>query len=1324
MKRLWQNPKARRWLIRAGIVLTSYALVGFFLLPWILRSQLLRHLPELTRRPAAVREVRFNPFTLALTIRGLSLTETNGQPFASFEEFHANFQLSSLFRLAWTFDTLRLDSPRLEIALGPDGRLNFANILEPAPGSPTPAPPPPDPAAPPAIPRVTVFHLVVTNGAVGFTDASRKSPFRTAYQPIHLNLSRFTTKPDRSSPYAFEAFSDTGRGIRWAGTVTAQPPASSGSLEIDGFQLPKHNPYVEDFTRGRIADGELDIAAGYRFALGTNGTDLTVSNLTVTLSRLRLHAPGSEEPLLSLPSSTVADTSLDLRSRLVRVGRILVSEPSTLVRRRPDGSWNFEDLLPENPPPSTPSTPTPPPPDPSTAPAQTPPWTIEVQDAQLLRGSVRFEDQSVNPPFNAALESITVQVRDFSTAEGREARLDVGLVTDAAETFSLTARGGINPIRSAGTVDLASLHLPRYQPYVQPHFLGRLASGKSEVHLTFTQSLDNNGQLAFNASEGSFGITDLQITDPSGDRTHLRLPAFAITGASASLLDKTARIASIQLSNTVVAARREADGSLDVLRLLPGPATNPPSAVTPETTTAPNHASAPDAPPAAGWSFALDELAFLQGRILAEDHALPRPGQLEIGPLDLTVRGARFPSNAPVTVELTTAINQSASAHLTATVLPGTPSADAELQLNSLQLAGFEPWLQSHLNLALPTGAFHAHLRASYGAPDQKLKLTGSLGITNLVAVETVSSNELVRWSEWAVDDIDAGVDPMRVKVGRIRWADLAASVVLNTNGQPNVLAVLPTPPNPNPNITATTATPAAPDPEPAPDTPPSPETASPDTPTTDATTTADATTTPAPAPASDPRPAGTPVPFPVEVGEVRLERTALHFEDRSLPTPCVFDLKQLDAVVEGISSDPAHPARVTVSGLLDDGAPFGLHGTIHPLAASPSLDLTLTNRNFQLTPFSPYMEKFAGYPINRGRLSLDLQYFLQDNALGATNKVRLDQFTLGARTDSPDATQLPVKLAISLLKDVNGVIDLDVPVKGRLDDPQFRIGPIVSQIIGNLITKIASSPFKLLGSLVGGGGDELSFIEFVPGTLVPAAGETNKLAKLVEALDKRPALSLEIQGSTDPAADRDALAVRKVRQEILARHSEELAVIAGASAAPETTPPTLDPADRERLLRAAVVQAGLTNLTEALQDIQARRAAAATNAAAATAAERARRGPGPWQLITGIFRPSQERAALRQARRAAKADEALLEQNPALAQLGADDMESLLASKTDVPPDALAQLAQDRAKAVQELLLAPGRIDADRLLLARPRPTSTNAPPAAGSARVTLTLD
>lgn len=1250
-----------------------YLLVGFFLVPALVKWQLQKQLPVATHRRAAVRQVKCNPLALSLTIRGLALTETNGQPFVSFEEFYGNFQLSSLFRWAWTFDEISLREPRVNLVLNPDGRFNFANLLE----SPTNAPPP-KPETKRALPGLLVFNLMLTNGHVAFADLSRHTPFRTVYEPINLTLQRFTTKADRHSPYSFRASGDGGRSIAWAGTITAQPLASTGTLQVIGAQLPKHAPYLEGFTRARLTEGTLDVAGRYAFAQGTNGTDLIASDVELTLHRLEIRDSDTNDVVLAIPSLQVRNAGFDLRARQARVGSLAVSDPASLVRRRPDGSINLLALLvPRATPPRETAPDTAPP---SPAPAG-PPWVFALDEANLRGGAVQVEDATVPGPFRSVLKPVTVHVQHFSTATNAETALQVAVTTEAGESVNLASSCSINPVRGTNALKLAGIELKKYQPYLAPFFRGSLAAGKVDMTLESSQEL-NGGQLQATVTNAVVKVSDLELLSFEGGEKVATIPSFTIENASLNLAEKAIHVQGVKSGGTTVNARREADGTLSLLSLIaprttPGAGTNAPAAATQAPSAGTN---APPAPSTQESRVTLDELALRDWTLHLADRQLPKPGELDLEQFALTLKGVQFPSNAPVAVELSTRVNGAGAVAIRGTIHPYSPAVEADVGVAGMELRGFQPWIDPHLKIEVQSGAFHTTGRVEYAATDRdspKLQFKGALGVTNLVTLDQVLRKEFVRWDDFAIQGLDLDAGGRKATVEQVKFAGLKTSLIIGPDKRPNVLTVLPRPP-------ATNGPPPAPPP----------------------TSVPESTPTAAPAPGET---------FSMELGELKLEKTAVHFSDQSVQPACTFDVQQLDGTVRGLSTRPDSAADVDLTGRVDEASSFALRGRVNPLARDLTLDLVFTNGNLQLTPFTPYLEKYAGYPLHKGRLSLDLHYAVQAKELKAENKVAIEQLMLGPRNDNPDASKLPVKLAVALLKDSNGRIDLDLPLTGRIDDPQFRIGPVILKVVVNLIVKAAASPFKLIGALVGGG-EELSFVAFEPGAATLLETETKKLDQLVQALEKRPALNLEIEGSMDPKADRDALARGLVRERARLQRRQELSAIGQAPSATESLP--LDPAEYERLLRAFVVQTYGTNLTDALHTL-AEQKAGLTNAASSSP-HRAE-GPGFFTRVGSLFKPAKERAATRQAYRAAKADARLREQNPELAQLAAEDMETLLAAKTEVPGAQLQQLMQERAKAVQAYFLSSGKVAADRLFLVAPKTPDAGYQ---GEARVHLSLN
>ncbi|NTV46701.1 MAG: DUF748 domain-containing protein [Chlorobiales bacterium] len=289
-------------------------------------------------------------------------------------------------------------------------------------------------------------------------------------------------------------------------------------------------------------------------------------------------------------------------------------------------------------------------------------------------------------------------------------------------------------------------------------------------------------------------------------------------------------------------------------------------------------------------------------------------------------------------------------------------------------------------------------------------------------------------------------------------------------------------------------------------------------------------------------------------IGNVRVIDGSMNFSDLSLTPNFAVGIHYLNGSIKGLSSQQLTRADVDLTGKVDKYAPATIRGQINPLSENAFTDILLSFKSIELTTFTPYSGKFAGYKIDKGKLSLDLHYVLSQSMLVGENKIILDQLTLGESVESPDATSLPLRLAVALLKDSRGVIDIDLPIRGNINDPQFSVMPIVFKALLNLLVKIVTSPFRLLGALFGGG-EEMQYVGFVPGTDSIPAPERTKLDSLANALTQRPELKLDVRGAVAFAADREALATRMINPQI---HPE----------GGQISPAQLTKAQRERLLK------------------------------------------------------------------------------------------------------------------------------------------------------------
>jgi uncharacterized protein DUF748 len=394
---------------------------------------------------------------------------------------------------------------------------------------------------------------------------------------------------------------------------------------------------------------------------------------------------------------------------------------------------------------------------------------------------------------------------------------------------------------------------------------------------------------------------------------------------------------------------------------------------------------------------------------------------------------------------------------------------------------------------------------------DVAVNYRGDATLGNVRMQDRVTGDNFLRWSALSISRIDAGLgkhEP-KVHIGGIALSDFYARVILNRNGRLN-LTDITTNPQAAPKSLTREQTPAV---------------------AQAATPTPSATPTPTQA-----RPVATPVPHPInadiELSRITLQGGHINYTDNFIQPNYTADLTDIGGKIGAFGTRTTTPADVALQGQVNGSAPVSINGSINPLVPMAFLDIGAKADGIELTNLTPYSTKYTGYPIIKGTLNLDVHYLLDKDNLTANNHIVIDQFTFGDRVESKDATNLPVRLAVALLKNSKGQIDLTVPVSGSLSDPQFSIGGVIWQTFKNLILRAATSPFSLIASAFGGGnGQDLGYVDFNPGYAKLTPDSVNKLTTVAKALKDRPALRLGISGRVDPATDRKGLRDAKVDQ-------------------------------------------------------------------------------------------------------------------------------------------------------------------------------------------------
>jgi len=711
--------------------------------------------------------------------------------------------------------------------------------------------------------------------------------------------------------------------------------------------------------------------------------------------------------------------------------------------------------------------------------------SLRVERLRIAEARVEFSDRSRRRPFRSTLGPITIELQNFRTRRpDNQSPYEFSGQTESGERFAWSGDFLLDPIRSKGTLGLENVQIPKYAPYTQDAIAADISSGVLSVKAGYEVEWGPRKHV-LRLADGSLSVRRLEAGTGTGAPL-LALDEIDVGGVSVDVLERTADVGRVSLRGGRVAVERRKDGRVTLMELLAPPASPTRVAV-----------AAPESPPPPV-RFRVGEVALESIRIDVSDPAAPRPVELALGVERLELAGLTSDPASPASLGLSMAVGGQGKLAVRGSLYPVAKRGEVDVDLDAIALAPFGPYLDPAVDVGLEAGALSArlHVRFDAGKPGISWGARGGVRVDGLRVVDGRRREELLGWKSLRIEGIDAL--PGRAAVREIRLSEPRLRLAVWEDHERNLSVVLrrarPAPGEGREGRGGSPVGEARPDRAPA-------------------------------------LPPGGP-PFRWSVASLQVTRGRLAFVDRSVKPAALLEATDVTVGVRGLSSDPTSRAQVEVTLGLGE-APFSVRGALQPQLAGDATDLSIQSRAIDLTPLGPYAAKYLGYELQKGKLDLDLRYTVRSRQLSAQNVVRIDQFTLGQKTDSPDATSLPVKLGLAVLADPDGVMRLDVPASGSIDDPDFALGRLIWHAVVNVFTKIALSPFAALGHLFGGGTEKLDVLDFAPGLSTLGVDAERKLDVLARALRERPALRLEIEGSAEEASDGQAIRLQAAREAV-----------------------------------------------------------------------------------------------------------------------------------------------------------------------------------------------
>ncbi|MCX4144006.1 MULTISPECIES: DUF748 domain-containing protein [Paraburkholderia] len=1174
-----QSRRTRRVITGLLIFLVLFGLLGFFAAPPLIRHIAEQQLSKQLDRPATIGRIALNPYTLKLEADSVHIGERGGAgDFVDIARFIVKPSWSSLFRGAPIVDEIQLDSPRFHIVRYDAQRFNFTDLIEKFSKQP---------AKPDSKPTLfSVSNIRLENGQITFDDKLLGATH--VIDQWKLGIPFIATLPSKTDIFVEPLLRARIDGSPLAIEGKTKPFAASResevSLRFDGLDVPQLISYAPTKLPVVVQSGKLSTDLKLNFVMSNGTPSLRVAG-TVDLNDVDVRDQ-SKAPFFAARAVHVAAATLEPLKSLYHFDEIRIDAPSANLARDKEGVLSVERMFATAPAAGASAS------VPASAPVAASgasatekaaqPLDLSIKRFALNDGTVNVHDEAASRPVDLGLQKLAVTLTDFSTLAPAPAHYTLNTdFKDAGGSLGVAGAFGLVAKTASAKLDLKSLKLPLLQPYLDTATAAQVMDG----------ALSANANVGANWSKSPVAV---MVTDTQLDLQSLKLAARGskdpvvslaqgqVTVKQVDVAGRTADITGVNTTGLVVNAQRLKDGSID-LAALAGP-----HQVEQKRTAI--HAVKKAEAEGPAWHYKIGELNLKDATANFTDNTTPNPVKLSVTPLQLKVQQISDDLSKPLPVDLQATLNKKGTLGVKGDVTATPLKVAVKVNANRLDAAAFEPYFGSKLNALIASALLNANGDLALSqAKALKATYRGDVALVDVRMIDKATSDPFAGWSSLALTNLKADYDEhgTAVDAGRVTFTKFYGRVLLDAQGKLNLKDVVAHESGAAQSLTRDKSGGH----EPVPLTPQAasaPEVASAPVPASSATPATPATVTAATPPQS---------PVKLHFGQLVLQQGRVTYTDNFIKPNFTANLVGIQGTVGAFGTQSTTPAPVDIAAKLAANGPLSIRGTVNPLIAKPALDLTASAHDIELTNLTPYSAKYAGYPITKGKLNVDLHYQLDNDQLNANNHIFIDQLTFGDHVENDTATKLPVRLAISLLKNSRGEIDVNLPVSGSLSNPEFSVGGLIWHAVLNLLQKAVTAPFSLIANAFGGGGEELGYVEFEPGSAKLSDAADKKLDTIVKALADKSSIRIDLIGRVDPAVDGPGLRAQYVEREV---KQQKIKDVVGNGESVDLSTVTVDPKEYDKYLAKAYKAAdfkkprNFVGLTKSLPDDEMKAAMAA----------------------------------------------------------------------------------------------------------------------------------
>ncbi|SFV64790.1 putative exported protein [hydrothermal vent metagenome] len=1057
----------------------AYLLIGFFILPFFLKPQLVTIIQNQTKTKASIAALSFNPLLFSVKISGLKLTDLQNKALFSFDLLRINVNPSSLLYGALKIKEFSLIAPRVSVVYNKDKSINLLNLLKPQKNKHQENK---TKISNTFLPRIIIESIKLENGKINYTDYTRKQIFQFSLENIGFSLKDFDTKnitQENAEVHLYSKLGDGGFVDVKSKILNVRPFKTEGTLSFAASKLYTEWKYMQDVLKLEVADGKISFYTKYAFNLGDlNATKIEDLNLSV--KNLRIKPKAKDHDILNLKNLYVQNAMILPMQQKVNIKKAGVYGLRLKAQRSADGVLDWLEYL------KTETT------DVNTTDKSVvrksklvKPWDVRLNSLALEKISLLFRDKAVEPNVATKVNELNVYAHDITLAGKKPFTYQIEADINKNTLCDINGTLAHKSIALMSNIECQDIDIAHYRPYIDQAAHASLKKydiALDRAFLDFKAALrvdENNTSMALLVNDANVSLKKLLVRKKSTNEQLLRWRDFTIKGVQLSTAKKELFIADVALNKMLANIVRQNSGILNVADI-----------VAVKNSKKKKRADK-QVKPTEAYSVKVAQIELNDAQIKFLDKNLTQAQKHTLDKINIQVNDFDIKKRSWLHYKASIRVNKSGILRANGKLRHTPLKQSGEISVQNIALKALTPYLQERSYISIDDGRFSFKVKESYlpskHYPD--LRMHGSVALDSLFVTNTKDANSsLFSLNELRVKPFTLELFPNRLYVDSVDIDSFYVSAKIDENKSLNFAQLMK-----------------------------------------------EKKSKPVQQQSQKKQ-----EPFAVKIAKVNVKNGSAEFRDFSLPIKFKTNIHDLNGALYALSNSPGDTTYVNMSGEVDKYGSTKLKGSVDSFNPKEFTDMQFDFKNLDLHSMSGYSASFAGYEIDSGKLYLNLGYNILHAKLHATNNIMIKKIKLGRELEGENINHLPLGFVIGLLEDNEGIIDIDMPIEGDVDKPDFKYGALVFKTLGNLIAKAVTSPFRFLGSMMGLDGEDLEFIAFEFGKSDITPPQREKLDKIAKLMQKRPKIALKIDAVYDDKNDLKALKLEKLVAMVMKQSGDE----------------------------------------------------------------------------------------------------------------------------------------------------------------------------------------